>query len=127
MAHPLTDLLFASGPHPDFEEELNLFGQFTGDWDMVVKFFNDSGDCTYEGLGLWSFGWILDGRAIQDVLVYDPPDQYQAPPGMRRIGTSLRSFHPETRSWRVTWISATSGIYLSLIARARGKEIGSAR
>jgi hypothetical protein len=63
-----------------------LFGQFVGVWNMQVEFFNDHGDCVYSQPGQWSFAWVLDGRAIQDVLTYPRPGEAD-----RGIGTSLRS------------------------------------
>lgn len=123
MTHPLDGSLFASGPHPDHEAGLSLFGQFIGDWDLTVRFFDETGNCTFDGVGRWSFGWILDGRAIQDVLEYALPDTYPEPHGVRRIGTSLRSYYPSDGSWRVTWLGVTADIYLSLTARADSDRI----
>jgi hypothetical protein len=117
VSYPFADLLLAPGAHPDLADELDLFGRFVGEWAMEVRFFDPTGETIFEGPGLWTFAWILDGRAIQDVLVYDVPDRFPAPPGSRRIGTSLRSFQPADGTWRVTWIGATAGIYLSLRAR----------
>lgn len=112
-----SDLLLAGGPHHDTVDEMMLFGRFIGDWDMHVEFFDSDGHRTSAGPGIWSFGWVLDGRAIQDVLIYDSPERYPAPPGLRRIGTSLRYYNPADLTWRMTWVGATAGIYLTLVAR----------
>jgi hypothetical protein len=121
--HPLDGSLLAPGPHPGYGTELGLFGQFIGHWDMKVRFFDERDNCTFDGIGNWSFGWILDGRAIQDVLEYALPDVYPEPHGVRRIGTSLRSYSPADGTWRVTWVGATADIYLSLTARADSDRI----
>ena len=117
MSSQFADLLLAPGAHAELADELGLFGHFVGDWDMDVRFFDRAGATVFEGPGLWTFAWILDGRAIQDVLTYDLPEKFPAPSGKRRIGTSLRSYRPGDRTWHVTWIGATTGTYLSLEAR----------
>lgn len=117
MSYQFADLLLAPGAHPELADDLGLFGGFVGDWDMEVRFFDPDGETIFEGPGVWTFAWILDGRAIQDVLTYDVPEKFPAPPGSRRIGSSLRSYQPEDRTWRVTWVGATTGIYLSLTAQ----------
>jgi hypothetical protein len=58
---PILPLLRASGPYPPLRDELMLFGQFVGVWNMQVEFFNDHGDCVYSQPGQWSFAWVLDG------------------------------------------------------------------
>lgn len=118
MSDQFADHLLARGAHPELADELNLFGWLVGDWDMEVRFHDPEGRTTFDGPGLWTAAWILDGRAIQDVLTYDLPDRFPVPRGLRRIGTSVRSFQPESGTWRVTWIGATAGIYLSLTARS---------
>lgn len=117
MSNQFADLLLAPGAHPELADDLALFGRFVGEWEMEVRFFDPTGETIFEGPGVWTFAWILDGRAIQDVLIYDLPDQFPAPPGSRRIGSSLRSYRPPDRTWQVTWIGATAGIYLSLKAQ----------
>lgn len=117
MSDSFPELLLAPRAHPDHADALELFGTFVGEWAMQVRFSNPAGQTTFEGPGAWSFAWILDGRAIQDVLIYDLPDRFPAAPGTRRIGSSLRSYEPDEGTWRVTWVGATAGIYLSLKAK----------
>jgi hypothetical protein len=117
--NPIQELLLASGPIDPADEGLMAFGQFIGVWDMDVQLWNEHGDVLFEGPGEWSFGWILDGRAIQDVLQADPPDRFPAPPGERRIGTTLRYRDPATGRWRVVWLGAVTGTFLCLTGEAR--------
>jgi hypothetical protein len=56
---PILSLLRADGPFPRLREELTLFGQFIGTWNMQVEFFNDEGERVYRQPGQWSFA----GRA----------------------------------------------------------------
>jgi hypothetical protein len=117
LSQVFSELLLASEPHADVADEMMLFGSFVGEWDMQVEFFDQGGSTIWTGPGLWSFAWILDGRAIQDVLTYDSAESFPAPPGIRRIGTSIRYYHPTERIWRMTWVGATAGIYLTFAAR----------
>lgn len=63
---PILTGLRAGQPYPPWREQLMLFGQLVGVWDMDVEYYDRTGACTYHGEWEWSFAWILDGRAIQD-------------------------------------------------------------
>ena len=116
--------LRADGPHPDFAQKLMLFGQFIGVWDMDIQFFDSAGNSIFHGPGEWKFSWILDGRAIQDVLTYaDLQDATKTAPGDRRIGTTLRYYNPKTDVWRALWLGASSGIFLQLKGGASAEGI----
>ncbi|GEN06741.1 hypothetical protein SAMN05443572_104628 [Myxococcus fulvus] len=117
------ELLRADGPLPALAESLSLFGRFIGAWDVDVAFFDATGKQTYRQPGEWSFSWVLDGRVIQDVLIYPNPEGLGASVGARRIGTSLRQFIPEQGTWRVVWMGATAGYLVSLVGRPVGDEI----
>ena len=112
---PILSDLRADAPHPDYADKLMLFGQFVGVWDMDIQFLDSAGNTLFHGLGVWKFSWILDGRAVQDVLTYaDVRDATKTAPGVRRIGTTLRHYNPKTDAWRALWLGATSGIFLPL-------------
>ena len=63
------EALRADGPHLDYQEELMLFGQFIGEWLLNVSFYEADGSLQRQFLADWMFSWILQGKAIQDVLV----------------------------------------------------------
>lgn len=116
--------LRADGPHPDFAAKLMLFGQFVGVWEMDIRFFDPTGVEIFHGPGEWKFSWILDGRAIQDVLTYaDVRDSSKTAPGDRRIGTTVRHYNPQADVWRALWLGATSGIFLPLTGRPSAEGI----
>src|SRR5262249_47666711 len=58
--------LDAGGPHPEHLEARMLYGQFVGDWVLDVTYHRTDGT-SQTFAGEWHFGWILDGRAVQDV------------------------------------------------------------
>lgn len=112
--------LAAEGPHPLYQKALMTFGRFVGVWDMDVRFYDEAAKLVFRGPGVWSFAWVLDGRAIQDVLVYAATDdQSKTGVGERRIGTTLRFYQPEEDTWRVVWLGAQSGILVTLTGGAR--------
>lgn len=124
VACPILTDLPAGGPHPEVSEQLMLFGQFVGVWDMDVRFYDNAGRTIFHGPGTWSFGWVLDGRVIQDVLTYAPIDEPAlTAAGVRRIGTSLRYYHPHTRTWQVVWLGAVTGLIVVLHGGQVGDEI----
>jgi hypothetical protein len=116
--------LHADAPLSALREPLMTFGQFVGDWDMDIIFYDEAGRVAFHGPGRWCFGWILDGRAIQDVITYaDLNDPIKAGPGERRIGTTLRQLDPSTSTWRVVWLGASSGAFVVLTGQRSGDRI----
>jgi len=116
--------LKADGPLPAYRDKLALFGQFIGVWDMDIHFYNETGKEIFHGPGEWMFSWVLDGRAIQDVIIYaDITDPSRNAPGERRIGSTLRYYDPKGDLWRILWLGATSGTFISLIGRPAGNDI----
>ena len=116
--------LRADGPHPDYSDKLMLFGQFVGVWDLDIKYFDESEKIVYHEPGEWSFSWILDGRAIQDVLTApNPQDTSKIGPGERGIGTTLRKYDPKLDVWRIVWLGAVSGVLVVFTAKPMGNEI----
>ena len=113
------DGLDATGPQPGMEEELRLFGQFVGDWDILEDRYLRPDGTWASGRGELHWRWILDGRAMQDVWM--TIDEKTGKP--RPDGTTLRFYDPKIDAWRVTWISPTQGVVKSLIGRQVGKEI----
>jgi hypothetical protein len=113
------DVLEASGPHPDHAEQLMLFGQFVGAWDFDAVLVDRDGTRTTHR-GEWHFGWALDGRAVQDVLISPPRGEPGEP---EEYGTTVRFFDPQLDAWQITWITPLNGRVRRLIARPAGEEI----
>jgi hypothetical protein len=123
-AFDILGLLAADGPLPRLSDRLMLFGRLVGTWDMRVKFYDEKGDTTYDQPGTWSFSWAMDGRAVQDVLVYpNPDDGMSAEAGRRRIGTTVRWYDPKLAAWRVVWMGVVTGDVGVMTAREVGGEI----
>jgi hypothetical protein len=124
-ANEMIAALAAPGPWPAHAEKLMLFGRFVGAWDVDVTLFDLDGSVSAEGRGEWLFGWVLEGRAVQDVRIRPPRGDRAtlSESEFWEYGTTLRVYEPETDSWRVTWSAPVQGRGLSLVARAVGDEI----
>ena len=59
------------------------------------------------------FGWVLEGRAIQDVWIL---------PGIF-FGTTLRVYDPGLDAWHILWSDPLKQLYTRQIGRARGSDI----
>lgn len=112
--------LYSKQPHPDLVQELLVFGQFVGSWEMDVIFLNESNEIIYHQKNEWFFFWILDGRAIQDILIGpNMNENLSIKPGKRRMGTSVRQYDTEEDIWNITWFGVTGNDYVNL----KGKKI----
>ena len=112
----MIDALSATGPHPSLGSEARVFDRFIGTWDCDYTFYRDDG--TRRNVkGELEFGWILDGRAIQDIWI-----SYPTEPGKERgIGTTVRFFDARSKTWRVIFVSPSYG---ALIEMKGGEEGG---
>ncbi len=111
--------LGATGPCPVLEEKLSLFGRFIGDWDITeARLINEDG-AEIRQKGEIHFGWIIEGRAIQDVWMTCDQETGRAKP----IVTTVRFYDPKIDAWRSTWISPVQGVVQTFVAREIGNEI----
>ena len=98
----LAAALHAAGPSGPLSEKLGLFGQFVGAWDLECHGKDHDGhDIVVPGE--LHFGWVLGGRAVQDIwrVPVDPADA----PAMRGFhGTTIRFYDPAIDAWRSTWL-----------------------
>ena len=119
----LDRVLVASGAFPAHADGLALFGQFVGSWDVETTFFHPDGAIRVERRGEWHFGWVLQGRAIQDVLFSPPLGEIRAGAPAVEYGTTVRLYDESTDTWQVTWHAPVARKTVSLVARAVGGEI----
>ena len=118
MSHQaMLDLLAADGPHPGHRDKLMLFGQFVGSWDVDILLYQPDGT-TRPLSGEWHFGWVLGGRAIQDVLITRP-----AGDAAGQAGSTLRAYDPHTDAWWVVWVGPADREFSTLFARQVGDRI----
>ncbi len=119
-------VLTARRAHPAHADKLRLFGQFVGAWDVDIHSYPPAGPASRVA-GEWHFGWVLEGRAIEDVWVAPKrslrgrPAHEPSAPG--EYGATLRFYDPQIDAWRSTWHGPVCGVVLNFIGRSVGDEI----
>src|ERR1700685_4526117 len=81
---------YSEGPATDRADKMKLYGCLIGDWTFDATVNRDDGT-RHRGVGEIHFGWVLEGRAIQDVWIL---------PGVF-YGTTLRVYDPIIDAWHV--------------------------
>ena len=79
--------------NPTAPPETRHWGQLAGVWGCVVSTPADGGPVT-ESTATWTWRYILDGHAVQDV--------YASGTSSFR-GTGTRIYHSSTASWEISW------------------------
>jgi hypothetical protein len=109
--------LLAAGPHPDYADQLMVFGRLVGSWALEMVGEAREGERT-EFTGEWHFGWVLEGRGVQDVLITRPRTRSAGDRSAASIGSTLRIYDRAIAGWWVTWMCPADREFSSLIARA---------
>ena len=122
----LSSVLHAEKPAADRAEKLQLYGRFIGDWETKIIAHAPDG-ARHEGFGEIHFGWILEGRAIQDVWMIprlaERPTAPQFPIAGNWFGTTIRVYDPTIDAWRIYWIDPARCSFRQQIGRPRGQDI----
>lgn len=105
------DRLIATGPLADRTDKMALYGWLVGDWTMEATIFAAGQE--HRAQGRVHAGWVLEGRAIQDVWVL---------PGFFH-GTTLRVFDPALDAWHILWSDPLKAYFNRQIGRAEGADI----
>ena len=101
------ETLTSNSKSVELPEEFNYFGKLIGSWKFDYTDHNIS--CSTKGE--WHFSWVLEGMAIQDVIIL-PDYEY---------GTSLRIYNPDTHAWDVAY--GYTGKIIRLEARKQGEMV----
>jgi hypothetical protein len=107
----LANFLISADRSPDIPESSDVYGWFCGSWDLTVLRYRGV-DVSAHGLtGEVHVARVLEGRAVQDVWIMPRMADRSAPPDrtMNMFGTTLRSWDPSTRAWRIAWTNPVSG------------------
>jgi len=105
--------LHSEGPADDRARQLELYGWLIGDWVMDATVHHLDDGTTFKGSGEIHFGWVLQGRAIQDVWIL---------PGVFH-GTTLRIYDPGLGAWHILWSDPLRQVYTRQLGRAQGNDI----
>lgn len=109
------EALIAAGPTPEYPGRMNRFGQFVGSWAAQGKRLDEVTGEWAEREFTWIVGFILDGRAVQDVEVIASSTN---PSGFETVATAVRVYDAHAGAWRVSYFAPTTGEYCNLVATA---------
>ena len=118
------EALHADGPAPDRADKLGLYGWLIGAWEMDVV-VHTATDAAYRGKGEIHFGWVLEGRAIQDVWITPPRGARNDAIGAAAnfYGSTFRIYDPGIDAWHIFWLDPVKQFYSRMIGRADGNDI----
>jgi hypothetical protein len=118
------EALHSDGPARDRAEKMMLYGQFVGSWEFDAARYTEDGT-VLTGKGEIHFGWVLGGRAIQDVWIL-PARAADPSPSLgpwRFHGTTLRVCDPERDVWHIFWSDPLTQYYSRQLGRMEGGRI----
>jgi len=118
------DALQAAGPAADRAEKMGLYGWLIGAWEMDTIFRMANG-AEVHGKGEIHFGWVLEGRAIQDVWITPPRGlrDHSIDAGANFYGSTFRIYDPGIDAWHIFWLDPVKQFYSRMIGRADGADI----
>ena len=123
------DVLHSPRPAPDRAHALGLYGFLIGSWETTVIAHEESG-ATHTNRGEIHAGWVLEGRALQDVWMLPRRAERAADATPRQLpvtgdwyGTTLRVYDPGIDAWHILWSNPVTQLYTRQIGRARGHDI----
>jgi len=129
VASPFSAALHSAGPAPDRAAKLGLYGWLIGQWEMDAVVHADDGT-QHKGAGEIYFGWVLEGRAIQDVWMTPPRAERDPAKPLPALpvtgawyGTTLRVYDPKLDAWHILWSDPATQVFTRQVGRAEGADI----
>jgi hypothetical protein len=106
------------GPHPSLGDNAKVFGRLVGTWEVEYTDFSKNGKVTHRS-GQLIVGWVMDGRAIQDLWIVNPSGARKE----REVYTDLRYFEPKSRTWPAIFVDPED----ASVAKFTGGAVGDSR
>jgi hypothetical protein len=123
------DVLQSDRPAADRADKMRLYGWLVGSWESEIIAHEESG-ARHTHRGEIHAGWVLEGRALQDVCMIPPRAERRADAPLPRLpvtgawyGTTLRVYDPGIDAWHIFWNDPATQFYARQIGRARGEDI----
>lgn len=119
----LAGLLTTGRRSPEIPEAADAYGWLVGSWEL---------DCLrYRAVpvalkGEAHFGWVLEGRAVQDVWIMPRITERSASSSDRNnnmYGTTLRVWDASIQAWRIYWRNPVHNHSQDQIGRWSGNEV----
>ena len=118
----LRENLHAPGPAADRADSMMLYGRFVGSWEGRLL-YTDPANVRHETTAEVHFGWVLEGRAVQDVWIAPArKDRKQGEPLLMH-GSTFRIYDPKNDCWQITWLDPVKQRRDIMVGRASGEDI----
>lgn len=91
----------------EIPESADIYGWLVGSWELDIVHYRAVNVTTQKMKGEAHFGWVLEGRAIQDVWIM-PQIRDRTPESGRAnnmYGTTLRVWDPAIQAWHIRWFN----------------------
>ncbi len=119
------EVLSRSGRSAEIPESLDVYGWLIGGWELDVHHYKAVDVAALRIKGEVHFGWVLEGRAVQDVWIM--PRRSERTTNLDKsnnmYGTTLRVWDPAIQAWHITWINPVTGHREEQVGRRSGKDI----
>lgn len=112
MKRSFAEALHSDGPAAQHAGKMDLYGRFVGSWRLTATTYGEDG-VGRDGVGEVHFGYVLQGRAVQDVWVLESVF----------YGTTLRIYDPGLDAWHIIWNDPVRQYAARQLGRARGRDI----
>jgi len=122
---PLCAVLTAAGCAHEIPESVDAYGWLVGSWELDVLHYWAI-DVSAQGIkGEVHAGWVLEGRAVQDVWIMPRRSDRtaQMDKKMNMFGTTLRVWDPTIQAWRITWRNPAGDHHEEQIGRRSGNDV----
>jgi hypothetical protein len=125
LVNDFLKLLAAPGRSGEIPAASDLYGWLAGSWDLEVLHYRAVNLTSERMKGEVHFGWVLEGRAMQDVWIMPRPSERKpdSDPTNNMYGTTLRIWDPAIQAWRIRWMNPVTGHEERQTGRKVGGEI----
>ena len=123
------DVLHSDAPAADRAGKMGLYGFLVGSWQTDVTAHEENGT-RHSYRGEIHAGWVLEGRALQDVWMIPPRSERRPGVPLQPLavtgswyGSTLRVYDPRIDAWHILWSDPATLFFARQVGRARGDDI----
>ncbi len=118
-------VLAARGRSPEIPESEDAYGWLIGSWELDVLHYWRVDVAARRIKGEAHFGWVLEGRAVQDVWIMPRRSERTTDldKTMNMYGTTLGMWDPSIQAWRIIWINPVGNHRDQQIGQRSGRDV----
>jgi hypothetical protein len=119
------ELLAAERRSSEIPESHDVYGWLVGSWELEVLHYKAVDVSKLNLRGEAHFGWVLEGRAIQDVWIMPRVSERtpDTPKTNNMYGTTLRIWDPAIQAWHIRWFNPVTCHFEQQTGRRVGNQI----